>query len=453
MRRQPPDRRHDCPCAAPANRGAPLGPLGEFDLFTNHGDFAQSRLPSSRLRFVASAVVLLGMARLAGAQPAQVTREFQAGVDAFRLGKLDLARIHLEKARMLDPMLAGPNRFLAAVAQGQGRWQDCIDLARRAIVLNPKSAELADTRKIHDQCRSSAGRAPYRDELGDSAAIGVVSNVPGATVKIGGLTYGGTPLAPRPITPGSLDVEVTKPGFKTVHVKVNALGGIVTDVAIALEPDPGAQPSDDLEVKKPDPKPNGWLVVNKRDQLEVAIDGAITRAPADARIELVPGTHVIEVRQAHKDPWRRRVRITAGQQTTITPELIQTAARERKERVGIGLVGSGGAIAAFGFASTLFASRASDEAREIARVESARSPGAIDTSLEPLRTRADFEDARSRANKWRLISSVAYGAAAVTVGIGAVYLFLGGRESEDVLPPFAVTPVTGGAVVSRELSW
>lgn len=406
------------------------------------------------VRVVPSALLLLGLAQLAHAQPPQdLTREFQAGVDAYRLGKLDEARTHLEKARALDPKLPGPNRFLAAVAQAQARWQDCIDSARRAIELNPQSAEIADTRKVHDNCRLQAGRTPYRDELGESAAIAVVTNVPGATVKIGGLTYGGTPLAPRPITPGPLEVDVEKAGWKPAHVKVNALGGIVTDVSLDLEPDPGAQRDVDLDIKKPEAKANGWLVVEGRDPFEIEVDGAAAPAPVDGKISLATGTHVIEVRLPHKDAWRRRVRINAGQKTAVAPELVETASREHREHVGLGLLGGGAAIAAFGFASTLIASHASDEAREIVRVETARPPGAIDTSVEPLRTRADFEAARSRANKWRLISNVAYGAAVVTAGIGAVYLFFGARERSDVPPPFAVTPVTGGAVISKELTW
>ena len=54
--------------------------------------------------------VVLAIAR-AQAQPApspEVAKEFQAGVDAFRLGKFDDARAHLEKARKLDDKLPGP---------------------------------------------------------------------------------------------------------------------------------------------------------------------------------------------------------------------------------------------------------------------------------------------------------------------------------------------------------
>jgi len=37
------------------------------------------------------------------APPAKFTQEYDAGVDAFRLGKFDEARAHLEKARALAP--------------------------------------------------------------------------------------------------------------------------------------------------------------------------------------------------------------------------------------------------------------------------------------------------------------------------------------------------------------
>ena len=90
-----------------------------------------------------SSVALLLVASIAAAAPppAKFTQEYQAGVDAFRLGKFDDARAHLEKARTLAPKLPGPYRFLAAVAQAQQRWDDCVASARRALELNPASTE------------------------------------------------------------------------------------------------------------------------------------------------------------------------------------------------------------------------------------------------------------------------------------------------------------------------
>jgi tetratricopeptide (TPR) repeat protein len=199
------------------------------------------RLPTVRSvlwsGIAASAAGLLAAAELrADAVPPALTREFQAGVDAYRLGKYDDARAHLERAEAIDPRLPGPHRFLAAVAQAQRRWADCIAEARRALQLNPQSHELADTRRLHDGCRESDGRPAYRGELGDAAAIAVTANVSGATVRIAGLRYGGTPVAPRLIKPGTLRVDVEKSGWKPAHVTIDALPAIVTDIAVELEP-------------------------------------------------------------------------------------------------------------------------------------------------------------------------------------------------------------------------
>ncbi|HSS02933.1 MAG TPA: tetratricopeptide repeat protein [Kofleriaceae bacterium] len=180
---------------------------------------------------------------LAGAAPpppprvsSELTREFQAGVDAFRLGKYDEARAHLEKAEALDPKLPGPHRFLAAVAQAQRRYAECITEARRALQLNPQSREVAGTRKLHDECRAADGRPPFQAQLGENAAIAVTANVAGATVRIGALRYGGTPVAPRLIKAGFHDLEIEKAGWKPAHLAIDALPGVVTDIDVTLEP-------------------------------------------------------------------------------------------------------------------------------------------------------------------------------------------------------------------------
>lgn len=350
-------------------------------------------------------VVLLAVSATASAQSPQFTREFQAGVDAFRLGKLDDARAHLEKARKLDPKLPGPNRFLAAVAAAERRWQDCIDAARRAIELNPRSQELAATRKLHDTCRIGAGRDAYRDELGEQAAIAVTTNVPGATVTIGGLSYGGTPLAPRPIPAGRLELEIAKPGYTSARVTVDALAGIVTDVQVELEPEPMADVPEGVSERAA--TGTGALLVHGGG--EITIDGGAA-TPTDGRFQLAPGTHVVEVRRAGKDAWRRRVRIARAQLATITPAPIDTASRERTRTVGLVLLATGGALAITGV---------------VTRV-------AVDQPM---------------------VSNVSFGTAAVAVGAGALLVYLSRRESTDDPPPFAVIPVAGGALLTRTAVW
>jgi hypothetical protein len=391
--------------------------------------------------------LLLCAATIASAQPGpEFTTEFQTGVDAFRLGQFDDARAHLEKARTLDPKLPGPHRFLAAVAQAQGRWQDCLDEARAALALNPQSVEAPETRKLHGECRTSAGRDPYLGpELVDGAAVAVTTNVPGASVKIGGLTYGGTPMAPRPITAGTLDLTVEKPGWKPAHLSIDALPGIVTDVEVELEPDPTSQASPELVAKPAELPKVGWLVV----PLGARVDGQ----PARGEVELAPGEHTVELRVPAYDPWRRRLRLSAGQRVELHPALVAIADRVHDEHVGLALLGGGGALLATGFVTALISEHASADAREIVRVETSRDPSNPGFNIEPKHTRADLDSARSRATTFAVVSDVAYGAALAGIGVAAYYLYKGEREHADEPPPLAIAPTQGGAMVAKELRW
>jgi hypothetical protein len=389
-------------------------------------------------------VVVVALAAVAHAQPStELTQTFQAGVDAYRLGKFDEARTHLEKARKMDPKLPGPHRFLAVVAQAQQRWQDCIDSARAAIELNPRSAEIADTRKVHDDCRTSDGRAPFREELGDSGAIAVTTNAIGATVKVDGLNYGGTPLAPRPITAGMHEVDLEKPGYKPAKVQVNALPGIVTDVKLDLETDPNAQVNTGLVDAKPLEK-IGKLIVPSQ-YTHVTVDGKVL-TPKDGVLELESGTRLVEIEKPGHDPWRRRVRVNVAQKTEIHPAFVDTANREKKETIAIALLGGGLAVTGFGFYAAIKSHDYAAEAREIDRLETSRPPAGR-------HTREDFDKARDNAKKWSTISAVGLGVGVATLGVSAIYFYLGGKERTDVPPPYAVAPVSGGAMIVRGVSW
>jgi hypothetical protein len=396
------------------------------------------------MRFCA---VLLLLAATASAQPApDLTKEFQAGIDAFRLGHYDEARGHLEKARELDPKLPGPHRFLAALAQAQGRWKDCLDEARIALVLNPRSSEAVETRKLHADCRAGAGKEAYHGtDLVDGAAVAVTTNVPGATVKIAGLVYGGTPLSPRPIAAGTLDVELEKPGWKSVKVSIDAPPGIVTDVDVDLEPDPTSQANPELQNKPVELMKIGWIEAPG----DVLVDGK----SGHGEVQVTPGTHTVELRAPDKDLWRRRVHISAGQKVTLRPEFVDTASREHNEHIGFALLGGGGALLAAGFATAVIADHASADAREYIRVETARDPSNPGYNIEPKHTRADVNAAVDRANQFSLISEVSFGAALVTMGIGAYYLYKGEAERADVPPPFAISPTHDGGFVSKEIRW
>jgi len=410
--------------------------------------------------------VLLVGTHVARAQPAELTKEFQAGVDAYRLGKLDEARVHLEKAREMDPKLPGPYRFLAAVAQGQQRWQDCIDNARHALELNPRSPEVMDTRKLVEACRVSAGRAPYRLDLGDSAAITVTTNVTAATVKVNGLTYGGTPIAPRPISAGMIDIEIEKVGWKPNKQTVSALPGIVTDIIVDLEPDPNAEAGEGGGRRQKFVK--GYLDVmplKSGGQVEILVDdkrleakpAPNAAAPGTMRYELEAGVHVVEIRSPNSDPWRRRVRIGGGQRTLVQPQPVITAERERDETLGLFVVVGGGALLAAGFGAALVSKDAAAEARDIVRIERSRDatrPLSETAGIAPVRTRDDLQKARDRAARFSVISNAAYLTGLITAGVGAYFLYKGARERSDAPPPFAVSPIVGGgAMISTEVAW
>jgi hypothetical protein len=260
--------------------------------------------------------------------------------------------------------------------------------------------------------------------------------VPAATVKIGGLIMGGTPMAPRPITAGKLAIDVEKVGWKTRHFDVDAPAGIVTDVDAELEADTGAQPA--VSTTPGDKPTKGWLIVGGE------------------RVEAEPGTQVIERRAPGADLWRRRVRIVAGQELVVTPTFVDTAQREHRERVGLAILGGSGLLLAGGFAFALASEHAANEAREIQRVETARDPTqpiSVTGAVEPVRTRAQFDDAVSRANRDAAYSDVMYGAAIAGVGVAAVFLYMGAKERTDVPPPFYVAPVAGGATIGKAVAW
>ena len=375
-------------------------------------------------------LVVLLAAQVASAGPSkEVTRSFQAGVDAFRLGNYAEARAHLERAKQLDPTLPGPHRFLAAVAQAQGRFADCVAAARVAIELNPTSQELADTRTLHDDCRRAAGRPTYAQELGDKAAIGVTANVAGATVKISGLVYGATPLPPRPIPAGTHDVELAKAGYLTARTTVKALVGIVTDLHVELAPDPAAQGTAGTATQVVPRASSAILVVLPDfDGVVVRVDGApATLTPVRVEtggvvtreIAVAPGVRVLDIRRHGNDPWRRRVHVGATTREdrdlhVVSPVFVDTAARERIRTRGLWLVGVGAGLAVVGGV-------------------------------------AAFQITRSDRAVWKGIAGTSFGAAAVVMGVGIWALVRGQRPDLTAPPPFAVIPVENGALASTGL--
>lgn len=388
----------------------------------------------ARAAVVTCAVVMaLATAAFAQAPSPAFTAEFQAGIDAYRLGQYAEARAHLERARALEPALPGPHRFLAAVGAAEGKWPDCIRDARAAIAANPASTEIAATRKLHDDCRASLGLPGYGGDYADGGAIAVAANVAGAAVTIGGLRAGATPLAPRPIGLGDVEVTATKAGWNTATAIATVLPGVVTDVELVLLEEAAA-----LAIDAPPVVPElGWLVV-RAPGAAIAIDGQVVTADDRGRYPLPPGEHTVTATRPGAVTAARTVRVSRGQEHHVAIELVSLAGVERRRTRGRIALGVAGGLAAAGVVTGLLAMRAADEARDWAAIERARPTGVPigDTAgLAPIHTRAAIEARGDRAATLGLASGVLYGAAAAALGIGVYFLARGPDGARVQLGP------------------
>lgn len=371
------------------------------------------------------------------------TKEFQAGVDAFRLGQYDEAVKRLESAARMEPTLPGPHRFLAAVAQAQSRWADCITSSRTAIALNPNSSEIAATRKLHDACRESDGRPSFSGEYGTGGALSVTANVAGATVTVGGLKYGATPMAPRAFVLGEVTVAATKSGWKRAEGKITVLPGVVTDLELTLEEDKtvagvdnGDRPMADL----------GWLKVDTVAGATVRVNGKPWAIDERGRFALVPGTHEIEITAPGRVIERRTVRISKGQQTSIEVELESRAARQKRQRtgrVGLGMAVGFGAVGAM---TAMMSSRALDEARDAWTIETTRPanvPLSESVAVQRLYKRGEIEALVERSDRWAMVSYASYGVAAISLGVGMYMLAKAPEEQPARTTLVPVVPADG----------
>lgn len=398
--------------------------------------------------FVSFAVVALTLgvcASSAWAQPKPspaFTKEFQAGVDAFRLGQYDEATKHLEAAAKMEPSLPGPHRFLAAVAQAQSRWDDCVTSSRKAIELNPNSSEIAATRKLHDACREADGRPLFSGEYGTGGALSVTANVAGATVTVDGLKYGATPMPPKAFALGEVTVTASKSGWKTAEGKTVILPGVVTDIELTLEEDTavtgggtnGDKPTADL----------GWVNVKTVAGATVRIDGKPWAVDERGRYALQPGHHEIEVSAPGRVTERRMVRVSKGQETTIDVDLESRAVRARRQRIGRVGLGAAVGFGAVGALTAMLSSQALDDARDAWVIETTRPttiPLSESTRTQRLYKRHEVEALVERSNRYAMVSYASYGVAAVSLGV-SIYML--SRAPEEKPARTTIVPLVPG---------
>lgn len=369
------------------------------------------------------ALAIVSVAAVAHAQPSSAfLAEFQAGTDAYRLGQYAEARAHLERAMAIEPSLPGPPRFLAAVDAAERKWDDCVTHARAAIVANPASSEILATRKLHDDCRAALDRPAFTGDYADGGALYVHTNIAGVEVTIGGLRAGASPLAPRAIALGPVEVSAEKAGWKSARATATIIPGVVTDVELVLEEAPTT-----LEIA-PDPglPTGGWVRVDASADATITFDGQAVAADDRGRFPMPIGEYDVEVTSPGYLPFRRRVRVQRGQELTVSVPRVSRDAHARRRRQGAIALGAAAGLGALGAVTGWLALDAADTARDWAAIERAR-PASVplgDTvALAPLHTRADIEAKGDRARTLGIVSSVAYVASAAALATG-VYLLV-----------------------------
>lgn len=419
------------------------------------------------MRSLSAACVLIAVAS-APASAQQISKQFsevwQQGLDAYNLGNNDEARALFEKAAEFEPTLPGPYRYLADIARRESRFEDCLTLAEKAVTLNPKSEQFPQVQEVHQRCREALDRPEFDDDFMDGGAIWVSTEPEGARVRINGLSYGATPMDPRGFAAGAAKVRVERDGYLPVEVETEVVYGLVEDVVVEFERDPDA---DELT---PDPNvqadvDHGWLIVRtETPNSEVLVAGKPATRDGEGRIEADPGLHEVIVRAPGHEPWRRRVLVARGQNRVVDIGLRSESELASTRRKGWYAVGGAVALATAGTAFMFLERGAREEANDIWATETSRPTGSLDSTgmFEPVRTREELEDARSRGKTYGVASLVSYTAAAASLGAGIYYFIKARRQDREGFPaPLAITPILPGddrgvgasVSYSAELDW
>jgi hypothetical protein len=160
---------------------------------------------------------------------------WEAGQDAFNLGKYPEARRHFQRARDLAPTRPGPHRWLGRVARVLEDWDACIESGTTAVRLKPDSSQTAEVRKDLDACREALGRPLFTRPLAHGqGALAVLADVEGAAVTVDGIAKGPTPVEPMPLNKGSHKVRLLAEGVAPVELEIEVVPGIVVDAIVTL---------------------------------------------------------------------------------------------------------------------------------------------------------------------------------------------------------------------------
>lgn len=382
---------------------------------------AKTRMPSKLMRWMVGAIVMIAAATATAQPSSQFLAEFQAGTDAYRLGQYAEARAHLERAMAIEPSLPGPPRFLAAVDAAESKWAECVGHARTAIIANPASSEIAATRKLHDDCRAALDRPAFTGDYADGGALAVETNIAGAVITIGGLRAGASPLPPKAMALGKVEVSASKAGWKTASGTATIIPGVVTDLELVLAEDPATLTID----SNPAVPTEGWVRVDAPAGAQIAFDGAALATDDRGRYQLPVGVHDLEVTAPGYLPYRRSVKVERGQELKIVVPRDSTAGRAARRQKGMIALGAAAGLGLVGTVTGWMAFAAADDARDWAELERLRPttvPLSETVAYAPLHTRAEIAARADRSRTLAIVSGVSVVASLAALGAGIYFL-------------------------------
>jgi hypothetical protein len=178
------------------------------------------------------------------------------------------------------------------------------------------------------------------------AQLVVTSSPVGAEVAVNGERVGVTPLpASVAVAPGSVRVEISRPGYLHVERTITLGDGAHGELAFTLNEDPSA----------PTSTKGALRILASEPDVDISIDG-VPRGVGGAPVMLPAGPHELRVARAGFEPYQQTTSVTAGGDTPVVIDLNptpETRARyedsiKTRREVGWSILGAGAVVAIAG---------------------------------------------------------------------------------------------------------
>lgn len=264
------------------------------------------------------------------------------------------------KAYELEPSWRALNGIGLAYEQ-ESRWVEALDTYAR--LLDEFGGQLTTTQKSTVQRRMAA----LREKV---VTIHFETKQPNVVVRLDGEVIGKGPLDVRRYAPpGRHVVTADLDGHVAMEREIEGAAGAVHDVAIALVPEPSAdpQPTQTPRTEVPNPRP---VAAESSSAAGTAHPNAaswvVPTLLAGGSAAIVPGSVLLRSAARDFDSFDRRVERESG--TNLEPVSVEASTRDRAKKkrfAGYTLLGAGAGVAISGLAVRVFSTPKSSEGRNV----------------------------------------------------------------------------------------